>query len=56
MRVTSIDGPRGPLTQIVADTWRSTDTTLCVFLDNPRNGAWIILTVDLTDEIEAMRR
>ncbi len=53
MKVTRVEGPHGPLPHLVPSAWWRDETTLCVFLDNPRNGLWLILSIDLRAEVEA---
>ncbi len=53
MTVTNIEGPRGSLPHLVPTAWRRDEGTLCVLLDNPKSGRWLILTIDLRNEAEA---
>ena len=53
MTVTRIEGPSGAIPHLIPSAWWRDATTLCLFLDNPRDDNWLILTVDLRAEIEA---
>ena len=47
MEVREIAGPNGPLKQLVPTVWRADESTICILLDNPRTGHWLVLTLNL---------
>jgi hypothetical protein len=49
--VREIAGASGTLSQIVSTLWKSDPETLCILLENPKSGRWIVITLDVRGEI-----
>jgi hypothetical protein len=50
MEVREIAGACGVLTHVVPTLWRADATTVCILLDNPKTGHWIVITLDACGE------
>ena len=46
MEVREVAGSCGALTHVVPTVWRSDPSTVCILLDNPQTGRWIVITLD----------
>ncbi len=51
MEVLDIEGARGRLTNLVPSVWQSDETTVRILLDNPENGLWLLISLDIRDLI-----
>ena len=49
MEVREVSGTRGSLPHIVPTVWNSDATTVCILLDNPRTGHWLVISLDLRE-------
>ena len=50
MEVREIAGASGSLPHIVPTVWKADASTLCILLDNPRSGHWLVISLDVRDE------
>ena len=50
MQVREVSGACGSMPHIVPTVWRADAATICVLLDNPVTGRWLVITVDLTEK------
>jgi hypothetical protein len=50
MEVREIAGACGVMTHVVPTVWKSDATTICILLDNPKNGRWLVITLDVREE------
>ena len=53
MEVREIVGARGALPHIVPTVWKADAATVCILLDNPTNGRWLVVTLDVREEFAA---
>ena len=51
MEVREVAGACGSMPHIVPTVWKADATTVCILLDNPRNGRWLVITLDVRKEI-----
>lgn len=47
MEVREIAGACGTLTHVVPTVWRADERTVCILLDNPKSGRWLVITLDV---------
>lgn len=50
MEVREVAGASGSVSHIVPLVWRADADTVCILLDNPTNGRWLVITLDIRDE------
>ena len=50
MEVREVAGPSGALAHLVPTVWRADAATLCILLDNPKSGHWLVISLDVRDE------
>jgi phenylpyruvate tautomerase PptA (4-oxalocrotonate tautomerase family) len=50
MEVREIAGACGAVTHVVPTVWRSDPETVCILLDNPKTGRWLVITLDVREE------
>lgn len=49
MEVREIAGASGTVSHVVPTVWRSDPQTVCILLDNPKTGRWLVITLDLDE-------
>ena len=49
MEVREVAGARGALPHIVPTVWKADAATVCILLDNPKSGRWIVITLDMRE-------
>ena len=47
MEVREIAGACGTVSHVVPTVWRSDPQTVCILLDNPKTGRWLVITLDV---------
>ena len=47
MEVVNVQGSRGPLQHLVCTAWKDGEGTYHILMDNPKSGAWIVVTLDV---------
>lgn len=47
MEVREIAGASGQLRHVVPSVWRADAETLCILLDCPKSGRWLVITLDV---------
>ncbi len=52
MEVREIAGACGTLRHVVPSVWRADERTVCILLDQPRTGHWLVITLDVRGGIE----
>ena len=50
MEVREVSGASGKLPHIVPTVWKADATTVCILLDNPKTGRWLVITLNTFDE------
>ena len=53
MEVREIAGARGALPHIVPTVWKADAATVCILLDNPKTGRWLVISLDVREEFAA---
>ena len=53
VEVREVSGARGSLPHVVPTVWRADATTVCILLDNPNTGRWLVITLDVREESAA---
>ena len=51
MEVRTVEGPRGPLHNLVPTVWRADDGTICILLDHTKKDVWLIVTLDVREPL-----
>ena len=54
MDVREIAGACGTLKNIVPTVWRPDPETVCILLDNPKTGRWLVITLGVRGEIAGL--
>ena len=54
MEVREVAGARGELPHIVPTVWKADAATVCILLDNPKNGRWLVITLDVREGTAAV--
>jgi hypothetical protein len=51
VQVREVAGVSGTLSHVVPTVWKADAQTICILLDNPRTGRWLVITLDLVEPI-----
>ena len=58
MEVREVVGACGVMPHLVPTVWKADAATVCILLDNPKNGRWLVITLDVrgeTNEVAVLR-
>ena len=50
MEVREVAGASGVLPNVVPTVWKANASTVCILLDNPRSGHWLVISLDVREE------
>ena len=53
MKVREVSGASGKLSHIVPSVWMADATTVCILLDNPKTGRWLVISLDVRETFTA---
>ena len=53
MEVREVANASGAMPHIVPTVWKADAGTLCILLDNPKTERWLVITLDVREELAA---